>query len=340
MRGFMNEARRRPLWPVALVLIIGLGTVTGLAFAHRQRAGGARILKMAHGLDVEHPVHKAMVFMAERVEKNSGGRLRVEVFPNGQLGQEREFVEQLQLGCMDMTKVSAASLESFVPEMGVFSVPYVFRDGPHFWRVMEGPVGRRFLAATEAKGLRGVCYYDSGSRNFYTIKKPVLTPDDLTGMKIRVMTSKTQMEMAKALGASPTPIPWGELYTALQQGVVDGAENNPPSFITARHYEVCKFFSLDEHTRVPDVVLISDVVWKSLDAEQQQALQEAADASSVYQRELWTRMTQESLDKAVAEGVKIERPDQAPFVAKVQAMHAGYQGTPIGQVLEEIRATP
>jgi tripartite ATP-independent transporter DctP family solute receptor len=336
----MNERRRISTWPVALAVAVGLAVVVGLVMVHRQRAGGARILKMAHGLDAEHPVHKAMLFMAERLAEKSGGRLRLEIFPNGQLGQEREFVEQLQLGCMDLTKVSAASLESFVPEMGVFSVPYVFRDAGHFWRVMESPVGRRFLSAAESKGLHGVCYYDSGSRNFYTLKKQIRTPDDLAGMKIRVITSKTQMEMAKALGASPTPIPWGELYTALQQGVVDGAENNPPSFITARHYEVCKFFSMDEHTRVPDVVVMSDVVWKSLAPDLQKALQEAADESSVFQRELWTKFTKECIDKSIAEGVKVEYPDQAPFVAKVQPMIEGYRGTPIGTAIDQIKAIP
>jgi TRAP-type C4-dicarboxylate transport system substrate-binding protein len=159
-------------------------------------------------------------------------------------------------------------------------------------------------------------------------------------MKIRVITSKTQMEMAKALGASPTPIPWGELYTALQQGVVDGAENNPPSFITARHYEVCKFFSMDEHTRVPDVVVMSAVVWKSLAPDLQKALQEAADESSIFQRELWTKFTKECVDKSIAEGVKVEYPDQAPFVAKVRPMIEGYRGTPIGTAIDRIEAIP
>lgn len=336
----MRRIAQHPLWPLAIVIAIALGSVSVLTAAYRRRVGETRILKMAHGLDIGHPVHKAMVFFSDRVTANSRGQLRIEIFPNGQLGQEREFVEQLQLGCMDLTKVSAASLESFVPEMGVFSVPYVFRDESHFWSVMEGAVGQRFLEAVTNKGLRGLCYYDSGSRNFYTLKKPVRTPEDLTGMKIRVMPSKTQMEMAKSLGASPTPIPFGELYTALQQGVVDGAENNPPSFISARHYEVCKFFTLDEHTRVPDVVLISDRVWNSLPPDLRAVVEEAAHASVAYQRELWTTETQNALEKARTEGVEILQPDKKPFVEKVASMHASYTGTPIGRALEQIKEHP
>ena len=159
--------------------------------------------------------------------------------------------------------------------MKIFGIPYVFRDDEHRWKVLNGEIGKKLLLAGEPYFLRGMCYYDAGSRSFYTKDRPILSPGDLSGMKIRVMKGITAVNMIQALGGSATPIPWGELYTALQQGVVDGAENNPPSFYFSRHYEVCKFYSIDEHTAVPDILLMSTVVWNSLDAQQQDWLQQA-----------------------------------------------------------------
>ena len=234
-------------------------------------------IKMGHALDTEHPVHKAMLFMAEKLEERSGGKVILEVYPGEVLGSEREMIEQVQMGLLDMTKVSTSPLESFIPAMSVFSVPYLFRDSEHLWNVLEGPVGKKLLQAGEKVGLKGLCYYDAGSRSFYTKEKPVMTPADLEGMKIRVMESKTSMQMVKELGASPTPIAWGELYTSLQQGVVDGAENNPPSFYRSGHFEVCKHYSLDEHTMVPDIVLMSSKLWNKLPADVQKMVQETAD---------------------------------------------------------------
>ncbi|MGA1196453.1 MAG: TRAP transporter substrate-binding protein, partial [Candidatus Latescibacterota bacterium] len=229
-----------------------------------QESGQHIVLKLGHSLDTSHPVHAGMVYMAQELAKKSGVSVVLEIYPNGQLGSETECIEQLQRGALAMTKTSAAPMEGFIPEMGVFGIPYIFRDADHYWRVLEGPIGKELALAGEAVGLRGLCYYDAGSRSFYTTNTPVLSPDDLTGLKIRVMKSKTMMDMVDALGGSPTPIPWGELYTALQQKMVDGAENNLPSFYTNRHFEVARHFSIDEHSRVPDILLMSSEVWKRL----------------------------------------------------------------------------
>jgi tripartite ATP-independent transporter DctP family solute receptor len=296
-----------------------------------------RVLKLAHSLDQSHPVHKGMEFMAQRLAELSGGTMRIEIYPNEQLGNETEAIEQVQRGALDMTKTSTGPLESFIPEMAVFSVPYIFRDADHFWKVLDGPVGKELLLVGEKKGVRGLCYYDSGSRNFYTINKPVLSPADLRGQKIRVMKSKTSMDMVEALGAAPTPIPFGELYTALQTGVVDGAENNLPSFTSTRHYEVCKHFSLDEHTMIPDILLVSEQVWNSLTPRQQMWLQQAADESSVYQRGLWARETEKSRELMLKVGVMIHKPDRQPFIDKVQAMHRSFDGTIVGELLQRIK---
>ncbi|MCD6174996.1 MAG: TRAP transporter substrate-binding protein [Planctomycetes bacterium] len=299
--------------------------------------GGKTILKLGHGLDPSHPVHKAMLYMAQRLEEKSGGTVELQISPGGVLGSETESIELLQRGALAMTKVSASPMEGFIPEMAVFSLPYIFRSEGHFWNVLTSPLGKNLLLMGEEAGLRGLCYYDSGSRNFYSIHKPIQSPDDLKGMKIRVMKSPTAMDMIEAMGGSPTPIPWGELYTALQQKMVDGAENNPPSFYTNRHFEVCKYFSFDEHTRIPDILLMSAKVWNSLSPQIQQWVQEAADESSVFQRKLWKEKTDEAIAAVKEEGVEIFYPDKEPFMKKVAPMLEKYDGTPVGDILTQIR---
>ncbi|OQY03505.1 MAG: C4-dicarboxylate ABC transporter substrate-binding protein [Planctomycetales bacterium 4572_13] len=295
------------------------------------------VLKLAHSVDVSHPVHKAMVFMGQRLEEISDGKITLEIFPNEQLGSERETIEQVQLGIIDITKTSTAPLESFIPKMGVFSIPYVFRGYDHFWNVLEGPIGDEVKQGGTAVKLYGLCFYDSGSRSFYTTSNPINSPADLKGLKVRVQQSNTAIEMVKALGGSPTPISYGELYTSLQQGVVDGAENNPPSFETSRHYEVCKYYSLDEHTMVPDIIIINSDFWDGLTDKQRQIIQEAADESSIYQRKLWKEKTQESLRIVKAAGVEIIHPDKTPFIKAVKDMHESYKGTEVGELLARIK---
>ena len=299
-----------------------------------------RRLKLAHGLDTNHPVHRAMVHMAEVLQERSAGRMRIDIHPGGQLGSEKDLVELLQVGSIALTKVSASPLEGFAPEMKVFSIPYVFRDRGHFLAFLDSESGRELLLALEAVRLRGLAYYDAGSRSFYTTDVPVRSPEDLTGLKIRVQQSRTSVRMVDALGGAATPIAWGELYTALQQGIVDGAENNPPSFHLSRHFEVARYFTLDEHTAVPDVLLASRHVWDRLSAQEQAWLQEAADASALLQRRLWQEATAEAMAAVAAAGVEIIKPDKAAFRDAVTTMHSAYRGTPAGDLLERIGEMP
>jgi tripartite ATP-independent transporter DctP family solute receptor len=293
-------------------------------------------LKLGHGLDTTHPVHKAMVFMAEKVREKSGGRMRVEIFPSEQLGNEKECIEALQLGYLAMTKTSSAPMEGFVSQMQVFGIPYLFRDAEHFWKVCNGPIGKKLLLSGESKRLRGLCYYDAGARSFYAAKA-IHQPSDLAGMKIRVQNSIMSMKMVQAMGGAPTPIPWGELYTALDQGVVDGAENNSPSFRTSRHYEVCEYYSLDEHTRLPDILIISTRVWSHLAPEQQRILQEAVEESVTYQRQIWTEAEAADLQIVQEGGAKIVRPDLEPFRVSVQPVWKQFEGTEIGDLIRQIQ---
>ena len=292
------------------------------AFVIRPKgAGGAAagageraiVLKLAHGLDESHPVHKGMEFMKRRLEELSGGTASLDIYSGGVLGSEVDCLEQVQKGELAMTKVSTAALEAFLPEMKVFSVPFAFRDADHFWNTLHSPIGKRMLGLGVERQFRGLCYYDSGDRNFYTTKKPVRSVADVNGMKVRVMNSRTAMDMVKAMGGSPCPISWGELYTALAQGTVDAAENNPPSFITSRHYEVCKYFSLTGHQRIPDMLIISTKVWDTLPLEVRKALRQAADESEAFQRKLWKETTEACLAQAREKGVEIITPDLESF---------------------------
>jgi tripartite ATP-independent transporter DctP family solute receptor len=269
-----------------------------------------------------------MVFMAEEVSRISNGNLEIEIYPNGQLGSERQCLELLQIGSLDITKVSVAVMENFAPNLKVLGLPYIFRNQDHVWQVLLGNIGKELLLQGEEYWLRGLCFYDAGSRSFYTKERPVNSPDDLKGMKIRVMNSQTAMQMVKALGGAPTPISWGELYTALQQGVVDGAENNPPSFYTSHHYEVCKFYSLDEHTSVPDILLISTTAWNNLSKKEQSWLQEAADAAVPVQRKLWKEAEQLALEEVQKAGVEISYPDKSIFSSKVAEIYESYRTEP------------
>lgn len=280
-----------------------------------------KVLKLAHGLDTIHPVHKAMAFMAERCKEISKGKLEIEIYPSGQLGSEQQCVELLQIGSLAITKVSSAVMESFTTEFKALGLPYIFRSKEHAYKVLDGEIGKELLLSSEPYWIRGLCFYDAGSRSFYTIDTPIHHPDDLDGMKIRVMKSTVSMNLIRALGGSPTPISFGELYTALQSGVVDGAENNPPSFFTSRHYEVCKYYSINEHSMVPDVMIISSKIWNSLSAREQEWLQQAVDESAIKQRELWSESVKESLKIVEEAGVEIIYPDKEPFAQKAESIY-------------------
>lgn len=322
-----------------------LAATAGYAFLLGQRAAGdaggrpGRTLKLAHGLPPEHPVHQGMLELQRRLAELSGGRLRVELYPSGQLGGETECLEQVQRGTLAMTKSSTAPLEGFLEEMQVFGLPYLFADDAHFWLVLDGPIGRELLEKGRAKNLLGLCYYDAGSRNFYTKTRLIETPADLQGLKIRVQNSPVAMKMVEALGGAPTPIAWGELYSALAQGTVDGAENNPPSYVAEKHCEVAPFFSRDAHTRVPDILLIGAGVWDGLSGQEQAWLREAAEDSSRFQRRLWRERSEAALREARERfGATVYDPDQRLFMAKVQPVYDEFARGVVGELVERIRA--
>ena len=311
-----------------------------LSFISCDQIKSTKIIRLGHGLNTGHSVHQGMIFFGEKLEEISGGKFKVQIYPSQQLGTERQCLELLQIGSLDMTKVSAGVLENFSPSIKVFGIPYLFRDKEHAFRVLDGPVGEELLNGTEKYWLKGLGYYDSGSRSFYTIDKPIEHPNDLKGLKIRVMESQTAIDMVKSFGGSPTPISWGELYTALQQGVVDGAENNPPSFYLSRHYEVCKYYIIDEHTVLPDVVLMSTHFWNDLSNQDQEWIQKAMDLSVVEQRRLWLKSEIESLEAVKAAGVKVSYPNKSNFAEISSSVSDQYAQDPlIKSFIDKIKNT-
>lgn len=324
----------KTLWLLAAIFILAFT----IGCSERSDEGPRTII-LAHAMHLTHPVSVAMEYMAEYVDEFSDGQLRIKIYPTGQLGGERELLELIQIGTIGMTKVSAGALENIVPEMRVFSLPYLFRDSEHADNVLWGEVGEELLATGDKYRLKGIAYYDAGSRSLYTVDRMVTTPDDLAGMKIRVMPSAMATNLIRTLGASPTPLAYGELYTAFQGGIVDAAENNPPSFYTSRHYEVCEYYILNEHTTIPDVLVLGTHVWDSLNDQEREWLQQAVDQSVELQRELWKESVEESYSVVESAGVEIIHPDKEPFREWLQPMHDDFrQNNPdLYQWVERIR---
>ncbi|HLT50692.1 MAG TPA: TRAP transporter substrate-binding protein [Arenibacter sp.] len=301
-------------------LIVIIGLIASLVFSSCSEINDHKTLLFAHSLPITHPVHKGILAMQEALNEKSGGKLQIKVFPDGQLGSEREVLELLQIGSVAMTKVSAAAMSSFAPEYRVLGAPYLFRDSEHLFNVLDGDVGKELLEGGSEYLLRGLCFYDAGNRSFYTMDGFIKTPDDLKGKKIRVMNDPMAVNMVNNMGGSATPMAFGELYTALQQRVVDGAENNIPSFITSNHYEVCKFYTIDAHSMVPDVVVVGTKFWDTLDDDEKGWLQEAANYSVERQKIYWQETIAEGMKIMAESNVQIYTPDKSPFVERTRSI--------------------
>ena len=311
-----------------------------LSISSCAKLDNTKIIRLGHGLSTTHSVHQAMEYMDSILRIESNGKMKIQIYPSEQLGTERQCLELLQIGSLDMTKVSTGSLENFSPNIKVFGLPFLFRDREHSYSVLDGPIGKDLLLGTEKYWLKGLAYYDAGARSFYSKEKKINSPKDLEGLKIRVMESKTAFDMVKALGGSPTPISFGELYTSLQQGVVDGAENNPPSFYLSRHYEVCKFYTLDEHTVLPDVLLMSTHMWDSFSDQEKKWLDQAVKESVTEQRKLWIESEKKSLDAVKKAGVEIIIPDKTLFSEKSKEILESYRDDKIlYEFIERIKKT-
>jgi tripartite ATP-independent transporter DctP family solute receptor len=287
-----------------------------------------------------YPTVEAVKYFGELVKERTGDRYEVEVFHSSQLGQEADTIEQTQFGVIDLNRISIGAFGTQVPKATVTQLPYIFRSAEHFHNVLDGPIGEEILAAFDAVDVVALAFYDGGARSFYNSQHPIETPADLDGMKLRVMQSDIFVDMVAALGGNATPMPYGEVYSGIQTGVIDGAENNYPSYDTAGHAEVAKYFSLDEHLMVPEVLVMSKIVWDGLTPEDQAIFRQAAKDSVAKQRELWEAQVVESREAVEALGAKINTVDKAPFIEAMKPVYDKYVTDPeLKDLVARIQAT-
>ena len=318
--------------------LLAMATAIGLAFSGPTLA---RDFRSADVHPADYPTVEAVRAMGKALKEQSKDKLGVKVFASGSLGAERDTIEQLKIGGLDMMRINAAVLNNIVPETIAVSMPFVFRSTEHMRKVLDGAVGDEILAAMAPQGMIGLAFYDSGSRSVYTVKKPVNTLADLKGMKIRVQQSDLFVAMLEALGANATPMPYGEVYTGLKTGIVDGAENNWPSYESSRHFEAAKYYNATEHSMVPEVLVFSKKIWDTLSKDDQALLRKTAKESVPVMRALWDEREAKSRKAAEAGGAQVVTiADKKPFSDAMAPVYAKFANTPkLQDLVKRIRDT-
>ncbi len=280
------------------VAMLGGCANAGASSSAEATAENPMVLTLAHGLSETHTVHIAMTEFADKVEERTDGRIQVRILPNGQLGSENENMEQLMAGVISMTKVSAPGLATYNESYHTFGLPYIFDDTQDFYHVMDSEPMQEFFLSSADDGFVTITYYTSGARSFYTVNKPIRTPADLKGLKIRVQDMKSQTDMLNALGGIQVAMAYGDVYTSLQTGIIDGTENNETALTTGKHGEICKVFSTDEHAMIPDVLVMSAKTWAAISPEDQEIILEAAHESTESHKIAWDAAIDEAIEEA------------------------------------------
>ena len=291
---------KKRLWLISCLVILGVFicfSATGFAATAKYN------WKLASVLPDSHPVHKALVYFAEQVGEKTKGEVKITVFPAGQLGQEKDYIEGVKVGAIEITKVSSAPLGQFAPSLQVVSLPFIWRNDAHQHAVLDGPVGARLMKDLEKNGFKGLAFFDAGFRNVTTQAGPVKVPADLKGKKVRVMQSKPLIDTINAFGATAVPMGQSEVYVALQQKVIDGWENNEPTVLTFNMQEVCKYFSYTRHTSIPDILVMSKQVFDSAPKNVQTAIMDAAAQAIPYQRKIWASYIDDAVKQLKAKGM-------------------------------------
>lgn len=296
------------------------------------------VLRLAETHGADYPTTQGDYEFARLVEERTNGRIKIEVYPGSQLGEERAVIEQVQFGAIDFTRVSISPLASFSTDLNALQMPYLYRDADHMWKVLKGDIGDEFLDSLEPAGFVGLSWFDSGARSFYNSQREILKVADLEGLKIRVQESALMVGLVEALGAIATPMPFGEVYSALQTGVIDGAENNWPSYYSTSHYEVAGFYTLDEHTRVPEITIASKITMDKLSPEDQKIIKEAARDSIDFQIKAWSDYEKEAEKAVLANGNTISYLDSnAEFQTAMQPLYDALTDD-LKAVVQRIRA--
>ncbi len=323
---------------IILLVLLTAGFSWAAGTAEEKESSKPIVLRLAETHGADYPTTKGDYEFARLVEERTDGRIKIEVYPGSQLGEERAVIEQVQFGAIDFTRVSISPLAAFAPDFNALQMPYLYRSADHMWQVLNSPIGDEFLESLEPSGFVGLCWYDSGARSFYNSVRPIKTIEDLAGLKIRVQESALMVGLVEALGAVATPMPFGEVYSAIQTGVIDGAENNWPSYYSTSHYEVAQYYTLDEHTRVPEITIASKITMDKLSKEDQEIIKKAAKDSMDFQIKAWADYEKVAEDAVKANGNEIYRlPDNSEFQAAMQPLYDALSPE-LKKVVAKIRA--
>jgi tripartite ATP-independent transporter DctP family solute receptor len=316
---------------VALVVALSLTAVSTSAVAREFRAADTQ--------NEDYPTVQALYYMGSLIAEKTGGRHQIRVFHSHQLGEEKETIEQTRAGAIDLNRTNVALIGTFVPAMNVLAMPFLFRSIEHQHKVLDGPIGDEILSSFEPYGFVGLAFYDSGARSIYNSVRPVRSIDDIKGLRLRVQQSELMSDMIRALGAEPVELPYGQVLTGLATKLIDGAENNWPSFVTTDHYKYAGYYTLTEHTMSPEVLVMSQKAWESLSTEDRKIFREAAVRSSQFMREKWKDLEDRSRQQAKAAGVTIVTDfDRKPFEAAVAGIYAKARRDPAAaELIERIR---
>ncbi len=304
----------------ALFLVAGISL--SLVGCSSSKGNDARVMRVAHNQGEEHPIHLALKEFEEIVEEKTNKAIDIQVYPNELLGGQREAVELTQTGAIDIAVGSISLLESFNKSYSVFNLPYLFDSKEHYHSVMDDEdIMNQIYESTRNSGFVGLTWFDAGSRNMYTTDKPILKPEDLKGKKIRVQQSQTNIRMMELLGGSATPMSFGEVYTALQQKVIDGAENNELALTNNKHGEVAKHYSYNQHAMIPDILIMNAKLLDSLSEEHRNIILDAVDEINKFEVEAWEDKVAEAIDQSKKMGVQFHYPDIEPFKERVLPLH-------------------
>jgi tripartite ATP-independent transporter DctP family solute receptor len=309
-------------------LMLRLTTAAAITALMTASALAQTVLRSSDTHPDGYPTVDAVKYFGELVKERTAGRYSVEVYHSAQLGQEADTIEQVRSGVIDLNRVSMAPWNSLVPLTMIPSLPYLFTSPDHARKVMASEIGDEIAAGFEQHGVVVIAFYDGGARSFYNAKKPINAIGDLAGLKFRVIQSDVFVDMVGALGATATPMPYGEVYSSIETGVIDGAENNFPSYESAKHFEVAKNFSLDEHTIVPEVFVMSKMAWDQLSDEDMAIFKQAGKESMEKQWELWDARVAESRKIVEDAGSQITTPDKQPFIDAMKPVYEKYVNTP------------
>ena len=304
--------------------------------ATQQQTGPKYKMKLATQLPESHPIAAAALVYAKKVNERSKGEIEITVFNNGTLGQERDLVEGMKLGTVDMANVSSALMTGFAPRWQLFSLPYLFQSEEHMYKVVNGPIGDQLFKELEPNGIKGLAYQWSGFRSMTTKKGPINTPEDLKGLKIRTMPSKTMVDAVNAMGAIATPMDQGAVYNALQSGILDGWENNPATVLSFKMNEVCPYFSYTNHFAGPNILLMSQKSWAKLSPEAQKVLMEVSMESQKDESEIFHKSEKEVVEKLTASGMKFNEVNTQPFFERVKPLWKSLEDVIGKQTLDDI----